>query len=354
MKINDVINEGKRPGLWANIHAKRERIKHGSGEHMRKPGSKGAPTAQAFKNSQTDEAANPAQQAAIAIAMKKKGQKPKKMHEADDNSYDPFANDAEADARHEQEVRAKMQQQLKQGQGTSLKSMNPIDRDQYLKNTNRSWDEKTQRSVPAQTQNTPITKTNEDEEYDDEAGMIKSNLRTSMRAVKGLYNTIKDGENCPEWVQEKIAIANDYLVTCWDYLISEHEERKSQQQFDMIEEMVESWAQHHGVDSEMIWEDIMEVDDNELLSESEAWQKKSGKNKNGGLNAKGVASYRRSHPGSKLQTAVTTKPSKLKKGSKAAKRRKSFCARMSGVKGPMKKPNGKPTRKALALRKWNC
>lgn len=43
-----------------------------------------------------------------------------------------------------------------------------------------------------------------------------------------------------------------------------------------------------------------------------------------------------------------------KKGSKAAKRRKSFCARMGCVKGPMKKPNGKPTRKALALRKWNC
>jgi len=51
---------------------------------------------------------------------------------------------------------------------------------------------------------------------------------------------------------------------------------------------------------------------------------------------------------------VTTKPSKLKPGSKAAKRRKSFCARMGGNKGPMKKPNGKPTRKALALRKWNC
>ena len=68
----------------------------------------------------------------------------------------------------------------------------------------------------------------------------------------------------------------------------------------------------------------------------------------------GVMAYRREHPGSKLQTAVTTKPSKLKKGSKAANRRKSFCARMGGVEGPMKKPNGEPTRKALALRKWNC
>lgn len=132
------------------------------------------------------------------------------------------------------------------------------------------------------------------------------------------------------------------------------EELSLDEQFDTIEEMVEAWAEHHGVDSELIWEDFESVEDDELLSEAEAWQTSKGKNKNGGLNAKGVASYRRSHPGSKLQTAVTTKPSKLKKGSKAAKRRKSFCARMSGVKGPMKKPNGKPTRKALALRKWNC
>ena len=72
---SDEVAEGK-PGLWANIHAKRERIKHGSGERMRKPGSKGAPSAQDFKDaaktSKTEEAANPAQQAAIAIAKKKK------------------------------------------------------------------------------------------------------------------------------------------------------------------------------------------------------------------------------------------------------------------------------------------
>jgi hypothetical protein len=85
-----------------------------------------------------------------------------------------------------------------------------------------------------------------------------------------------------------------------------------------------------------------------------AWTRKEGKDLKGGLNAKGVASYRRANPGSKLQTAVTTPPSKLKAGSKDAARRKSFCARMSGVEGPMKKPNGEPTRKALALRKWNC
>jgi hypothetical protein len=91
---------------------------------------------------------------------------------------------------------------------------------------------------------------------------------------------------------------------------------------------------------------------NELLNED--WNKVNKQDKTDGLSRKAVKAYRRENPGSKLQTAVTTKPSKLKKGSKAAKRRKSFCARMSGNKGTMKKPNGKPTPKALALRRWNC
>ena len=92
----------------------------------------------------------------------------------------------------------------------------------------------------------------------------------------------------------------------------------------------------------------------EKIEEVAAWQRKEGKNPEGGLNAKGVASYRRENPGSKLQTAVTTEPSKLKPGSKSANRRKSFCARMGGMPGPMKDEKGRPTRKALSLRKWNC
>jgi hypothetical protein len=42
----------KKPGLYANIHAKRERIEAGSGEHMRKPGEKGAPTAKSFEKAE--------------------------------------------------------------------------------------------------------------------------------------------------------------------------------------------------------------------------------------------------------------------------------------------------------------
>lgn len=80
---------------------------------------------------------------------------------------------------------------------------------------------------------------------------------------------------------------------------------------------------------------------------------KGHKSSTGGLTQKGRDYYNRK-TGGNLKAPVTTSPSKLKKGSKAYNRRKSFCARMKGVEGPMKKPNGEPTRKALALRKWNC
>ena len=71
----------------------------------------------------------------------------------------------------------------------------------------------------------------------------------------------------------------------------------------------------------------------------------TGAKAGGGMSKKGVAKYRRDNPGSKLKTAVTTPPSKLKKGSKAAKRRKSFCARSRSWKSE---------RGRAARRRWNC
>jgi predicted RNase H-like nuclease len=93
------------------------------------------------------------------------------------------------------------------------------------------------------------------------------------------------------------------------------------------------------------------------IDETAAWQRKEGKRESGGLNQKGVDSYRREHPGSKLKTAVTTKPSKLKAGSAAANRRKSFCARMSGMKKRLtsaKTAHDPNSRINKSLRKWNC
>lgn len=89
----------------------------------------------------------------------------------------------------------------------------------------------------------------------------------------------------------------------------------------------------------------------------EDWQKVNKSDKTDGMSQKAVNAYRREHPGSKLKTAVTTKPSKLKAGSKAANRRKSFCARMSGMKrahasAETKRDPDSPINKAL--RRWNC
>ena len=75
-----------------------------------------------------------------------------------------------------------------------------------------------------------------------------------------------------------------------------------------------------------------------------AWQRKEGKNPSGGLNEKGRKSYERENPGSDLKAPQP----------EGGPRKRSFCARMGGMKGPMKDEKGRPTRKALALRKWNC
>jgi hypothetical protein len=98
-------------------------------------------------------------------------------------------------------------------------------------------------------------------------------------------------------------------------------------------------------------------EDDEQIVEVAAWQRKEGKNPEGGLNRKGIESYRRENPGSKLSMAVTTKPSKLDPDSKSAKRRKSFCSRMGGMKKRLtsaKTANDPDSRINKALRKWNC
>jgi hypothetical protein len=92
------------------------------------------------------------------------------------------------------------------------------------------------------------------------------------------------------------------------------------------------------------------------VAEGETWSKHNNP-RAGGMSKKSVSSYRRSHPGSKIQTAVTTKPSKLKKGSKAAKRRASFCARMRGMKKHRtgaKTANDPNSNINKSLRRWHC
>jgi len=228
---------------------------------------------------------------------------------------------------------------------------------------------------------------NESKEPDHEYSMARSELSTIISAAKRLRGKLKGEGNIEAWVQSKITKAADYIDTAADYIDGgEHNVKEAcwagykkvgmkkkgkkivpncvpesvsiedangnhyAEFIDIIKP--EPLKPSRGIGSRMLGEGKSFM---RFMSEaSPTWQRKEGKNPEGGLNAAGVASYRKENPGSKLQTAVTTEPSKLKPGSKDAKRRKSFCARMGGMPGPMEDEKGRPTRKALSLRKWNC
>ena len=237
---------------------------------------------------------------------------------------------------------------------------------------------------------------NFDGEYDDEAGMAQTNLHTIARAAQGLLDTIDDKENLPEWVQEKIAKVEGMMVTAWDYLLSQEEQgmdpqmmeaanaaqqaaiaismkkagkkpknesAELEEEFDLIESIIERLAEHNGVDAETIWEDLETLTEDELYAFAvtsepimEDWQKANKRDKTDGMSQKAVNAYRRENPGSKLKTAVTTKPSKLKKGGKASKRRKSYCSRSRGQMKMHSISCAKTPDKAIckARRRWNC
>jgi hypothetical protein len=211
-----------------------------------------------------------------------------------------------------------------------------------------------------------------------------------------LLDTIDDQENLPEWVQEKIAKVEGMMVTAWDYLRSQEEQgidpqmseaanaaqqaaiainmkkhhqkpknesTELEEEFDLIESIIERLAAHNGVDAEVIWADLETLTEDELYAFAvtsepvmEDWQKANKRDKTDGMSQKAVNAYRRENPGSKLKTAVTTKPSKLKKGSKASKRRSSYCSRSRGQMKMHSISCSKTPDKAIckARRRWNC
>jgi len=356
MKITEIITEAVKqrldPKCWKGKHKEGTKIKGGIRVNNCVP------------NESVEEAANAAQQAAIAIAKKKKkgvaeGSKPDaygrtgEKHEC--GSCDGTGIDTHDDECSEcggkgwvRDKESLKKQGVAEGVDIGQEWMSDTELDQYVPDRlQQQWRE----LLGYDEDGNPsalwanLTGGYEPDINDPQHRALMVKVANKWFAAKKIPNVkffnVKDSDDELEWL---VQIGQQGVA----------EGLSLDEQFDVIEAMVEAFALYHGVDSEQIWEDFESVDDSELLDESAAWKRSAGKSKKGGLNAKGVASYRRENPGSKLQMAVTTKPSKLKPGSKAAKRRKSFCARMGGNPGPMKKPNGKPTRKALALRKWNC
>ena len=135
------------------------------------------------------------------------------------------------------------------------------------------------------------------------------------------------------------------------------------EEFDLIESIIEGLANHNQVTAEEVWEDLESLTDDELYVfavtqelVNEDWQKANKQDKTDGMSQKAVNAYRRENPGSKLKTAVTTKPSKLKKGGKASKRRSSYCSRSKGQMNMHNISCAKTPDKAIckARRRWNC
>lgn len=201
------------------------------------------------------------------------------------------------------------------------------------------------------------------ESYDHEHSMARSQLETINSAVKRLRKKMKGEGNLEAWVQSKITKAADYIDTVADYVDSGEMKESNN---EMLDE--KCWQGYKKKGMKTMFgkrypncvkaEEYMGKTFEEFIMEaSAAWQRKEGKRESGGLNQKGVESYRRENPGSKLKTAVTTKPSKLKKGSKSWNRRKSFCSRMSGMKAKLtsaktaRDPNSRINK---SLRAWNC
>jgi hypothetical protein len=119
---SDELDEAERPGLWANIHAKRERIKHGSGERMRKPGSKGAPSAQDFKD-----AAKTSNEGLGDVAKKIGGA----LKKVGGKALDTLGHGSDEDLLKDLQKRAGVPSHAQHGKPSMAKSNEDVDMGQY-------------------------------------------------------------------------------------------------------------------------------------------------------------------------------------------------------------------------------
>jgi hypothetical protein len=216
---------------------------------------------------------------------------------------------------------------------------------------------------------------------DHEGYMANLEMDQMERSIEMLRKIIrKSNQQLPAWVQSKITRAADFIDTAAEYLSSDakiseqksfsqfmneadnvsfqigsgHSAARRQAKIRNLADRTTSAGEESAAKSKLKGPDYKKPkpqknvyiprSGTQLNTEGAAWTKKSGKSPSGGLNEKGRRSYERENPGSDL------KPPQPEGGP----RKKSFCARMGGNPGPMKDEKGRPTRKALALRKWKC
>ena len=194
---------------------------------------------------------------------------------------------------------------------------------------------------------------------DEEGYMANIEMDKMTKSVEILRKIIKKPDmQLPAWVQSKITRAADFIDTAAEYMSSDETVSEGLKQARKNVGASKCWPGKKvgnpptkikggkevpncvsaNEDTCISFSEFMQ------LAEVAAWQRKEGKNPKGGLNEKGRKSYEAENPGSNLQAPQP----------EGGPRKRSFCARMGGMPGPMKDEKGRPTRKALSLRKWKC
>jgi hypothetical protein len=295
------------------------------------------------------EAANAAQQAAIAISMKKAGKKPKSQV----NELAPDAGGGGSGNYFQALASAWYNHDISMLADIARKGGSPMKK---ITDAQEAVEKMLQRGVIGSDGKTRKYDITYNSDFDGVVIQSKDYYEYSDYDAAG--NEV-DSRNGRPWGP------NDYMEFGGDDLDEGMYEANPEltEEFDLIESIIERLARHNGVDAEVIWEDLETLTEDELYAFAvtsepimEDWQKANKRDRTAGMSQKAVNAYRRENPGSKLKTAVTTKPSKLKRGSKASKRRKSYCSRSRGQMKMHSISCSKTPDKAIckARRRWNC
>ena len=325
----------------------------------------------------TSEAANPAQQAAIAINMKKKGKKPKDMSE--EGLRDWFGKSS-GTTKSGRRVRGWVQVGGKYdgkpcarqpGQKTTPKCVSSAKRRSMSKDERDSARRRKVAADPGQPQKTGAAKPTM--VSTDPKKKMKENVSfAEAKDKKGKGSGTKDA--CYHKVKSRYSVwpsayASGALVKCrkvgaanWGNSTKEEFE-KDGISFQQFQEKCWKGYEKKGMKTMFgkRYPNCVKKEETEVVREDDmkGMSVKSGHKRptksGAGITKKGVEAYRRRNPGSKLKTAVTTPPSKLKPGSKSANRRKSYCARSAGQMKKFPKAAKDPnSRLRQARRRWNC
>lgn len=285
-------------GLWANIHAKRKRIKAGSGESMRKPGEKGAPTPAGLKSAQEefDNQIDEKSDTGLAAKAKKSGISIGTLRKVYNRGIAAWNSGHRPGTTPQQWAFARVNSYITKGRGTYYGA----DKDLH----------------------------EEDEEYADKkeyhAGLSKSTAKARVRHwTKMSKYSDKDSRAYEPAPGDSDAKTKESKHTKKYHQMYGEESHTNCGTPECCGECDKGYIEERGADSKGFFRPT---------------------EKGAGLTPKGAKHFG-------IQTAVT---GKVKPGSKAAGRRKSFCARMGGMRGPMKDEKGRPTRKAMSLRRWRC